>query len=73
MELVLSHGVNLAHGVVKGQTEHAHEEVDGVARSGQRSRCIGILDDETRKCGRGKIARLSFNKLEAALVAPGTH
>ena len=66
---LLSHGMNLEHGVVEGQAEHLNAEVDGVAGEvALRPAPIAVLDDEARISGQSKIACFVRDKLESALL-----
>lgn len=60
---------DLAHGVVEAHSEHAHEEVDGVAGEVSfRPAPVAVLDEQSGMSGQFKVARLSFDELEAALL-----
>ena len=63
-DFLLLAGDNLAHGVVKRQAEHAHEEVNGVA--GQIAfgpAPVTVFDDKAGISGQGKVARLAWEEL----------
>ena len=49
MPTTSSHGVNLAHGVVEGETEDLDVEVDGVAGEVAFGPApVGVFEDEVR-------------------------
>ena len=58
---------DLLHGIVEGETEHAHAEVDGIARKLTiRPAPIGVFDDETGIGRHGIIARVVLDHGESA-------
>jgi len=66
---VLSHGVNLAHGIVEGMAKDLDGEVDGVA--GQiafRPAPVAVFDDEAGIGWQNKIAGRLDNELKPALL-----
>lgn len=57
---ILSHGVDLAHGVVEGQAEDLDVEVNGIAgKIAFRPAPVAVFDDETGIGGQNKIAGLT--------------
>ena len=66
---VLSHGVDLAHGVMEGQAEDLDVEVNGVAGEIAFGPApVAVFDDEAGIGGQNKIARLAGDELESALL-----
>jgi len=64
-----SHLGDLAHGVMEGEAEHAHKEVDGVA--GQIAlgpAPVALFDQEAFIAGQFEVVGGPFEQLEAALL-----
>src|SRR3954464_1275684 len=60
---------DLAHGVVKVHFQDLDKEVDGVAGEvALRPAPIAFFEDETGEGGQFEVARLLFDKLQAALL-----
>ncbi len=63
---------DLAHGVVKGQAEHAHEEVNGVAGEIAFGPApVTVFDDQAGISGQGKVARLAWEELHPVFFEQG--
>ena len=57
----------LAHGVVEGEAEHTHAEVNGVAGQVALGPApIAVFDDRGGIGGQEEVAGLAFDELEAA-------
>jgi hypothetical protein len=58
---------DLVHGLVEGEAKDLDKEVDGIACFVLfRPAPVGVFEDETGMSGQFKVARLSFDELEAA-------
>src|SRR5438128_9316245 len=63
---------DLAHGVMEGEAQHTHEEVNSIA--GQVAfgpAPIAVFDDQTGIGGQDKITRLAWDDLDSALLQQG--
>ena len=71
---LLSHGVNLAHGVVEGQAEDLNAEVNGVASEvALRPPPIAVFDDEVGIGGQNETVRILRDDVESALLEQRHH